>query len=174
MPKTRSQKTALLKEFTQTLTSAKGVVFANYQGLKVKQSEALRRTIFEAQLSMRVTKNTLLRLALRQLGMTIDQTILDQPLVMIASGDDELAPAKLIKSFTKENEALEIVGGLLGDRYLTKNEVIQLADLPSYEQLQAQLVGVLAGPLNRLVRTVQAPLANLVSVLKHYEMNQNS
>lgn len=169
MPMTREQKATLLIELDQTLGTAKGVVFANYQGLKVKDSESLRRSLHEANMTMRVTKNTILGLVLRRHQITIDETILDQPLVMIASADDELAPAKALKTFTKEHEAMEIIGGLLGDQYLPKQQVLKLADLPSQDQLRAQLVGVLASPLSRLVRTLSAPLAGLVNVLQQYK-----
>lgn len=173
MPKSRSQKEAHLAELESTLHTAKSVVFAKYQGLKVAEMETLRDTSGEQAMSMRVTKNNILRLALRGQNIHIDEAILDQPLVMIASQTDEVAPAKALKNFAKEHEALEIAGGVLGVQFLTSSDVRNLADLPSQDQLRAQVVGLLAAPLTGLLRTLQAPLSGLVNVLKQYEASRS-
>ena len=80
-----------------------------------------------------------------------------------------MAPAKAIQGFQKEMELLQIAGGLLGRDYLAGVQVRQLATLPSRGQLRAQVIGVLAAPLQRLVGSLQAPLAGIVSVLKQYQ-----
>lgn len=173
MPKTRDQKVAHLAELEALLASAKGAVFAKYQGLKVAEMEGLRDAGGEQALTLRVTKNNILRIALRKHQIAIDETILDQPLVLLVSTTDEVAPAKLAKSFGKGHEALQIAGGLLDRHFLTATETRNLADLPSQDQLRAQLVGLLAAPLSGLVRTLQAPMAGLVSVLQQYATSRN-
>lgn len=173
MSKTRSQKEALLQEFDQTLGNAQGVVFVNYQGLKVAEMEDLRDQSLGSAVSMRITKNTVLRLAARQHGVTLSDDLLAQPLAMLASSSDEVTPAKIAKTFAKDHEAMSIAGGILDHRFLTAVEVVALADLPSQDQLRAQLVSVIAAPLIGLVRTLQAPLAGLVNVLHQYQL-QNS
>ena len=169
MPKTRQQKEALLTEFDQTLSRARGVVFVNYQGLKVTEMELLRDRSADAAMTMRITKNTVLRLAALRQGLALADELLTQPLAMVASDSDEITPAKVAKAFAKEHEALQIAGGILDGRLLSASEVIALADLPSKEQLRAQFVSVLASPLIGLVRTLQAPLAGLVNVLHQYQ-----
>lgn len=173
MPKTRRQKEALLAEFEQTLAAARGVVFVNYQGLKVAEMEALRDQSFASAVSLRITKNTILKLAARRHGLALSDELLAQPLALLASAGDELTPAKIAKSFAKEHEALQIAGGVLEGRLLTAAEVAALADLPSQDQLRAQLVGVIAFPLIGLVRTLQAPLAGLVNVLHQYQQQRS-
>lgn len=172
MSMSKDKKAKHLVELEATLANAKGVVFANYQGVKVKELEALRRNLREQGMQLRVTKNRLLRLALRRAGVTIDQAILDVPLAVAGSQTDEIAAAKIFQTYQKEVETLKIAGGLLGNRFLTSAEVKALAALPSRDELRAQLVGVLAAPLTRLVRTLQAPMSNLVSVLRQYEASQ--
>ena len=172
MPMTRTKKEAHLAELTATLSTARGVVFANYQGMKVKELEELRKKLRAEGMQLRVTKNRLLALALRRRGVVIDSTILDAPLAMAGSATDEIAAAKLFQAYQKEIETLKIAGGLLGDQYLTAADVKALAALPSRDELRAQLVGVLASPLTGLVRTLKAPLAGLVTVLKQYQEKQ--
>ncbi len=174
MPKSRDQKIAHLAELEATIGSAKAVVFAKYQGLKVAEMEMLRDTSTEQAMSMRVTKNNILRLALRKHHIEFDEKILEQPLVMLASSTDEVAAAKTLKTFAKEHEALQIAGGVLGTQFLTTAQVRSLADLPTQDQLRAQVVGLLAAPLTGLLRTLQAPLSGLVSVLKQYETQKSS
>lgn len=174
MPKTRVQKEAYLAEFDKTLTAARGVVFVNYQGLKVSEMEALRNQAQTATISMRITKNTILRLAARKHGIELPADLLAQPLAMLASADDELSPAKVAKTFGKEHEVMAIAGGIVAGRYLAQSEVATLADLPNTDQLRAQLVGVIAAPLTGLVRTLQAPLAGLVNVLHQYQAQLTS
>lgn len=172
MPMTRTKKEAHLAELTATLSTARGVVFANYQGMKVKELEELRKKLRAEGMQLRVTKNRILALALRRRGVAIDSAILDAPLAMAGSASDEIAAAKLFQAYQKEVEALKIAGGLLGDQYLTAADVKALAALPSRDELRAQLVGVLASPLTGLVRTLKAPLAGLVTVLKQYQEKQ--
>lgn len=164
----RPQKEAHLAELEATLKNAKGVVFANYHGMKVKEFDELRHKLREQGMRLRVTKNRILRLALRRLNLDFDESMLDQPLVMAGSSLDELAAAKVIQSFVKNVETLKVVGGLLGERFLTPAEVFSLAALPGQDELRAKLVGILSAPLTNLVYTLQAPLTNLVSVLKQY------
>jgi large subunit ribosomal protein L10 len=174
MAKTRSQKEALLAEFDQTLAGARGVVFVNYQGLKVAEMEVLRDHVLDAACSMRITKNTILKLAARKYGLTLADELLTQPLAMVASSADEVTPAKIAKAFAKEHEAMSIAGGILDNRLLTAAEVTALADLPSQDQLRTQLVSVIASPLIGLVRTLQAPLAGIVNVLHQYQTQKSS
>ncbi|MBI4175341.1 50S ribosomal protein L10 [Candidatus Berkelbacteria bacterium] len=172
MPMTRAKKSVLLTEIDQTLASAKGAVFANYQGLTVKQLSKLRGKLHEQQMTGRVMKNTILRLVLRKHGITIDETILSKPILLVASDSDEVGPAKLIKGLQKDLELLGIAGGLLGKEYLAGPQVSQLASLPSRDQLRAQVVGVLAAPLQRLVGSLQSPLSGIVNVLNNYQTKQ--
>ncbi|MEK7461112.1 MAG: 50S ribosomal protein L10 [Patescibacteria group bacterium] len=174
MPKTRQQKETLLKEFDETLAQAKGVVFVNYQGLKVSEMETLRDQAMDQSMTMRITKNTVLRLAAGKHGLALNAELLAQPLAMITSTTDEVAPAKVTKLFAKEHEAMSVAGGIVANRFLTPAEMNTLADLPSQDQLRAQLVSVIASPLIGLVRTLQAPLAGIVNVLNQYQQKRAS
>lgn len=174
MPMTRDKKAVLLAELEENLQSATAAVFVNYQGTKVKDLEALRTKLHEQGIRMRVVKNTILDLAARRYQFDLDAQMLTRPLAFISSTGDEVTPAKIIKEVRKEVPTLEVAGGLLNGRLLSATEMMRLADLPGRDELRAQLVGVLAAPLTGLVRTLQAPLANLVSVLKQYETSKQA
>ena len=85
----------------------------------------------------------------------------------VLSYGDAAAVAKAIRDFSKEkgNEALVVKGAILGGKLLTKEQVFALADLPSREQLLAQVVGTIAGPLRGLVTVLSGPARGLVTCL---------
>lgn len=166
---TKVQKTELLTELEQALAEAKGVVFVRYQGIKVKDLELIRKSLRGEGVSLRVTKNTILKLALQKHGIEIDETILNEPIVMASSQTDEIAPAKTLKNFLKEIEVLKVMGGIVSGRFLTAAEVVTLSSLPGREELYAKLVGITAAPMTGLLRVLQGPMSGLVSVLKQYQ-----
>lgn len=172
MPMTKQQKANLLAELDATLADAKGVVFANYQGLKVAEVQKVRKQLLNEAVKTRVVKNTILRLALRKHNIAIDESILAKPILLAASKTDEVSAAKTIKGFMKEYEALQIAGGIVDNRFLAASDMKTLAELPSRDQLRAQVVGLLASPLTGFLRVLKAPMGNLVSVLSQYQANK--
>lgn len=165
---TRSQKEALLTEYSRVLADTKGVVFIDYKGTPVKELNRLRSDARVAGMSFRVTKNTVLRLALAEHGIELPEDLQSRQLALAESPSDEVAPVKLAVARQKEVEQLEVVGAIVGGKLLNLTEAKQLASLPGKDDLRAQLVGLLASPLIGLVRTLQAPLTGLVTVLHQY------
>jgi len=144
MPKTRVQKEAILTKTTDRLAKAKSVVLVKVQGVKVSELEAIRDGLFPSGLQLQVAKNTLFKLALKESNIEIPAELLDQPVGMVFSYDDVVAPAKQVSTFLKDIPALEIVGGVMDGVYLTTKQVEALAKLPSREQLLGQTRGSLA------------------------------
>lgn len=170
----RPQKEALLTEYDGILTATRGVVFIDYKGTSVKELNRLRSDALAAGMSFRVTKNTVLRLALAKQGIELPDNLKSRQLAMAESPVDEIAPAKLAVGRQKEVEQLEVVGAIVDGRLLDFAEAKQLASLPGKDDLRAQLVGLIASPLTGLVRTLQAPLAGLMTVLHQYAVKMNN
>ena len=113
-----------------------------------------------------MVKKTLLRKAFEKLGLPADKIDSWQGNISLAvSEKDEVAPAKLIAKFIKDNENMAILGGLLGQEWMEVDRVQSLAKLPSKEELIAKTVGTIKAPLNGLVNVLAGNLRGLVNVL---------
>ena len=151
----REEKTELLAELNGIFKGAESVVLAEYIGLTVAEAEALRKKIREAGASLRVTKNRIARLALKDTKFEGLADLFKGPVVM-AYASDPIAACKACVQFAKENEKLVIVGGALSDKMLTLNEIKDLASIPSMDELRAKLIGLLQAPASKLARVCKA------------------
>ncbi|MDQ5944482.1 MAG: large subunit ribosomal protein [Patescibacteria group bacterium] len=167
MAKTRAQKEQDLQKLVENLDSAKLAVLADYRGLDVPAISELRNTLRENGVKLVVAKNTLVRKAAAQSAKEITQLEVFTGPMAIAFGTDEVEAAKLMADFAKANKALEIVGGIdEAGEVLTREAVMALAQLPSREQLLAQVVGTVAAPLSGMVRVLNGNLSGLVYALQ--------
>ncbi|MBU1180196.1 50S ribosomal protein L10 [Patescibacteria group bacterium] len=162
MPKTKEQKKQQVEKLTQKLQDSKSVVFANYNGLKVKETEALRAKCRESGLECGMAKKNLLKLAFKELG--IDNPELEGEIIALF-GKDEVIPAKTAAEFSKTHEALRIVAGVIEGKFAPREEVIALSKLPSREELLAKMVGSINAPVSGFVNVLAGNLRNLVYVL---------
>lgn len=165
---TRAKKEEAVTRLSDDLARLKLAVLADYRGLTVAEVEELRNALQEQGIDYRVTKNTLLRIAVANTpGMKdIDPKTFTGPMALALGYDDEVAPAKVIFQYAKTHDALEIVGAITADgQVLTPAEVKALAQLPSREQLIAQVVGTIAAPLSGFVGVMGANVRGIVQVL---------
>lgn len=151
----REEKTELLAELNGIFNGAESVVLAEYIGLTVAEAEALRKKIREAGASLRVTKNRIARLALKDTKFEGLADLFKGPVAM-AYANDPIAACKACVQFAKENEKLVIVGGALSDKMLTIEEIKELASIPSMDELRAQLIGLLQAPASKVARVCKA------------------
>ena len=151
----REEKTELLAELNGIFQGAESVVLAEYIGLTVAEAEALRKKVREAGASLRVTKNRIARLALKDTKFEGLIDLFKGPVVM-AYASDPIAACKACVQFAKENEKLVIVGGALSDKMLTLNEIKDLASIPSMDELRAKLIGLLQAPASKVARVCKA------------------
>ena len=147
------------------LDGAEGVVLASYTKLSVPQFNRLRRNLLQGGVTMKVVKNTLLKRAADQAGITGLEPYLNGPTLLVLSPDDPVAPAKLVQAATREYRTLEIKAGVLGKAAIAAGETRALAALPGRQQLLAQVVGTMAAPVQRLAWVLNAPLTDLARVL---------
>lgn len=164
----REAKEQVVAKLSDELSRLKLAVMTDYRGLTVREAEELRAQLREQGMTYRVTKNTLLRLALKSQPQMaeLDPTSFTGPMALAVGFDDEVAPARVIFQYAKEHEALEIVGAITGDgKLLSAAEVKALATLPSREQLLAQVVGTIAAPLTGFVGVMAGNVRSIVNVL---------
>jgi large subunit ribosomal protein L10 len=165
MATTRQEKEAQLKKLVEDLSGAKGVVFAQYRGLTVKEIDKIRKNLRKENVKYQVVKVTLLKKAFEQLGVDSKEFAYTGPIAVAISNDDETTPARLIKTLNKEHQNLTLDGGVLDKTVIKKDMVLRLADLPSKQQLLGQLVSVIAGPARGLVTVLSGNMRQLVYAL---------
>jgi large subunit ribosomal protein L10 len=85
---------------------------------------------------------------------------------VVVGGKDSAGVAKVLKGFFKESQKVEVKAAVLGKKFITADEVSQLAELPSLEALRAQLLGLLNQPGTMLVRVLNAVPQGVVNVLQ--------
>lgn len=161
---TKARKKELVAQYADLLERSQAVILTDYQGLNVSQITRLRNQIREAQGAYHVTKNTLMKLALEQTGMSVPSEWLEGPTAIGFCFEDAPAVAKVVTDFAADSDILAIKGALLGDKTVGMEKVKVLADLPPVEVLQAQVLGALAGPMSGMVGVLNGLLAGLLGV----------
>ena len=154
-----------VKELTETLSKAKAIYFTEFHGLNVAEATKLRSEFFKLDVDFKVVKNTLLKLAAEKNEISGLDDILQGSTAIAVSYDEPVAPAKVIKAFTKDNDLPSVKGILFEGEFLPGNEFKRLADLPSKDESLAILMSMLISPLQKLASTLNASMTNVVGVL---------
>jgi len=170
------EKIAVVAELREKLSGAKSIVFTNYRGLTVAQDTKFRRKMREAGIEYRVAKNTMTRIAAKELGLNDLNPYLEGPTAIAISNIDPVAPAKLITDFIRENrlQAIEIKAGIVEGKVIDANAVKVLANLPSREALIAQILGTMQAPVSGLVRALSGTIGKLAYVLEAIRKQKES
>jgi len=159
----KKRRVAIYKE---ELNSSEGVIFTDYRGLSTPQMTELRAQLKETGASFMVVKNTLVRIALQELGKTVPDELLIGPVAISFCHGDVVQTAKKLFSFYEEYRLPVIKGALLGDSLLSPTEVERLAKLPPRDELLAQLMSNLQAPLYGLVNVLSGVIRSLLYVLQ--------
>jgi large subunit ribosomal protein L10 len=152
----RPEKVAVVTEVRERFDSADAALLTEYRGLSVTELAALRRSLRESGAEYKVYKNTLVRRAANDAGITELETLLVGPTAIAFVNGDAAVAAKALKDFARTAPALVIKGGLLGKRLLSPQDASALAELPSREVLLARLAGGLAAPMQKFAGLLQA------------------
>ena len=154
----RADKVATVVEIGARLNKAQAIFVTEYRGLTVSQLAAVRNALRPSGAECVVYKNTLARLAVKDTEFAALDEFLVGPTALTFVGGDVAAAAKAIRDQSKANPDLVVKGGVLGGNALSPADVQALADLPSREQLLAQLAGAFQAPLVKTARLLQAPI----------------
>jgi len=156
MPKDKSQKSEDLKELTAKLKEAKGVVFSDYRGTTVKDMDKVRKALRAEKVFSKVYKLTLVKKAVKEAGLQGEIADYKTPVIMSISESDEVAPARIVKTLTKDIKTISILEGFVEGKLFSKAQVEALGSLPSKDQLRAQFMSVLNGTAAAFVRVLNA------------------
>ncbi|PLX26154.1 50S ribosomal protein L10 [Candidatus Parcubacteria bacterium] len=167
MAKTKQTKEQAVQELVESLKNSKSAVFANFQGLKVSESEELRALCREQNVKYVATKKTLLKRALAELDLEVDTKAFEGGPAIVLGVEDEVAPAQILAKFAKDHELATMFGGILEGNYIDGEKVSELSKLPSKDELLAKMVGSLNAPVSGFVNVLAGNLRGLVSVLNN-------
>lgn len=161
MPLNRAEKEALVAEVNAVAADALSLVGAEYRGLEAEELRALRAEAHKNGVYMRVVKNNLVRLAVKDTEFECVDAELTGPLLFAFSQEDPGAGARVIKEFAKTNKKLEAKIVSTGGIVYPGSDLDRLANLPTRDQALGQLAGLLQAPISKLVRTLAEPAAKV-------------
>ena len=160
------EKKKIVDDLHDRLARSKVVIVTDYKGLDVAAVTDLRRQLRTEQIEFQVVKNTLLLRASADTDAALLHDRFTGPSAIALSYDDPVAPAKILTAFAKENEKLEIRAGVMGGKVLDLAAIKALSNLPSREQLLAQVLSAMNAVPTSLVRVLAAVPQKLVYALQ--------
>ncbi len=163
----RAEKRELVASLQAALGSAGSIVIAQNTGLSVADLTALRVQIKQAGGQLKVAKNRLAKLALKETD-TADISALFTGPTIIAYAEDPVVAPKIASKFAERNQKYVILGGAMGPTALNADNVKALATLPSLDELRAKLAGLVKQPAAKIATVVAAPGAGIARVLAAY------
>lgn len=163
----RTTKKEWVGEMQAAFGGAQILVVAHYKGLTVAEVTALRVKVRAAGASVKVTKNTLAKLALAGTPHAELTGLLKGPTI-VAWAAEPVAAAKALTEFAKDNEKLILLGGAFAGKTLAAKEIQALAKLPSLDELRGKIVALLQTPATRIAGVLQAPAGQLARVFGAY------
>jgi len=152
----RPEKVAVVDEIRTKLAESDAAVLTEYRGLTVHELADLRGSLRGAGTEYKVFKNTLARRAVEGAGLDEITSLFEGPVAIAFVRGDAAAAAKALKDFGKNNPALIVKGGLLGDRVITPGDIDALAELPSREVMLTQIASMFQAPLTKAAGLFQA------------------
>jgi len=157
MPTVEKQK--ILEETSERIREVRGLYLADFTGMSVQSLSLLRRKCRDQKTQFRVIKNTLLKRAFNERGITALDSYLEGPTGLVFNPESETAPAKILSDFAKEFERPRIKAAVLDGRLYDAKAVSQLAQLPSREVLMSQLLATFIAPMTHFLAAIEATIA---------------
>jgi large subunit ribosomal protein L10 len=170
----RERKEELIAEYIDLLSESTAVFLAEYKGMSVKQMQKLRADVREAEGQFSVTKNTLFRAALEQTEMPVPEELLvGQTATGFAMGE---APtmAKALVDYAKGDDLFTIKGGIFAGRFLSAEEIKELAELPTLDELRGQIIGMIQAPATNIAGVIASGVRQVVNVINAYAESEES
>lgn len=144
-------KAAIVAEVNETASTAASAVLADYRGMTVSEMTGLRVKAREANVSVKVVRNTLARRAVQGTEFECLEEVLVGPTLLAFSFDDPGAAARLFKDMAKEHEALEVKALAVGGQLIAASDIEKVTNLPTRDEALAKLMGLMKAPVSNMV-----------------------
>jgi large subunit ribosomal protein L10 len=152
----RAEKQYLIAEVETHLKKSDYVILANFAKVTVADVAELRKRLAAENAEFHVVKNSSLRVAAKALGLPEFDASLAGPTAVIVGGKNSAGVAKILKKFFQEKQKLEVKVGVMEKKLISAADLSQIADLPSFDALRAQLLGLLTSNAAAFVRVLDA------------------
>ena len=163
----RQKKAQIIDRLQEAFSKCSVGILTNYRGLSTPEITILRRRLRKSGIEYKVVKNTLARFAVQRTGRDDLVSSFEGPVAIAFGYGDITEPAKILADYIRTSKAsLSIEGGFLGDRLLTKEDVMTLSTLPSREILIARVVGRMQSPISALAGCLVTPIRRIMRVLQ--------
>jgi len=162
---TKARKQKILEDLKEMFSRQKAIILVGISGLKVKNISQLRKELKVIDGSLRVAKKTLMEIAFKENNLKLDKDNFKEEIALAFAFKDEILPAKTVYQFSQENENLKILGGYFENEFKPAEWVIELAKLPTREELLAKLVGSLKSPISNFVNALEGNIKGLIYAL---------
>lgn len=147
---TRQKKEEIVKKAQDIIKDSESVVFVNFHGLSVAETTELRRALREAGVNYVVLKKSLVQRVLASADVEGEVPDLDGELALASAKDDAVAPARGVYQFAKSHdENLAILGGIFENRFMGKEEMVEIASIPPVEILYGKFANIVNSPIQR-------------------------
>ena len=157
MAVSKQKKSEILQDLVDKFARQKSVVFAEYKGIGVHPMSDLRRKLRKADAEIKVGKKTLMRLAAKQSGIeSVGDDMMEGQVAATFVYNEGFGAFKALYNFSKENEKLRILGGLMNGEVVSAEIILKYAMIPSREELLAKMLGSLLSPISGFARALKA------------------
>jgi len=163
----KDQKKQFVKNFKESLKNVGILIVTHYSGLKTTQTDELRIQINEVGGKFLIVKNSLMKIILKDHKSDEFKALFNGP-VALAYSEDEVSAAKVAVNFAKTNDKLLILGGISGDKFLKKEDVLEIAMLPSLDEIRARLVSLIQTPARNIAYALKFSANKLARVFNEY------
>ena len=163
----KDQKKKFVKDFKEILNNVGILVVTHYSGLKTTQTDELRLKITEVGGKFIIVKNSLMKIILKDHKSKEFKSLFNGP-VALAYSEDEVSAAKVAVNFSKENDKLLILGGISGDKFLEQKDVLEIALLPSLDEIRSRLVSLIQTPARNIAYALKFSANKLARVFNEY------
>ena len=152
----RAEKKYLISEVESHLKKSDYVILANFSKVTVADTAELRKRLDAEKAEFHVVKNSSFRVAAKAFGLPDLEASLKGPTAIVVGGKNPYGVAKIVKKYFADVQKLEVKTGIIDKKAFTAKEMSQLADLPSFEALRSQLLGLLTQNAAAFVRVLDA------------------
>lgn len=169
MALTKEQKQKQVNDIKEKVSKQKSMIFADFSKVPSKNMFDLRKSLKQEGGGMKIVKKTLARVAFGQSNISFwnkIKAVVPGQMALIFGVEDEVAPARISNKFAKENENFKILGGVFENKFIEKEKVLALANLPSKQELLGKLVGSMASPMSGFMNVLNGNIKGLVIALK--------
>lgn len=171
MPVSKARKEELVAEYVEILNESDGFVVVQTQGLSVSQIQGMRNALREQNGRYLVAKNTLIKKALETANWTVPEHLLTGPVAYIFGRDNMPGVSKaLLKHIEDEDfaEKMQVTGGMMSGDILDARQVEDVSQLPTLDELRAQLAGLVVAPAQGIVDVIHQATGGVVNALQAY------